>query len=154
MTHNSLSSLQDAVDSLIHDGDFETPLEIIQAFVARIVVDPQAIGRVFSAPALDEICLRLGTQVLSQTNVASRLHPKGVSFMWLPSFIDLAAIHLWRRTSCDTSLTDEHVFLMTDILSNPHQMRRLAFSAAGREGASSADWQQTGKAQMAADTNF
>jgi hypothetical protein len=119
MTHNSLSSLQLSVDSLIRDGDLETPLEMIQAFVERIVLDPQAIGRVFSAPALDEICLRLGAQVLSQTNVATPA-PSERRIVYVATEFYRHGGHTLVAADFVRYLPDrEHVFLITDILSNP-----------------------------------
>ena len=121
ITHNSLASLQDSVDSLIRGGDLETPLEMIQAFVERIVSDPLATGRVFSAPALDELCLRLGAQVLSQSNVVTPAPSEGRIVYVATEFYRVGG-HTLVAADIVRNLPDrEHVFLLTDVLTNPHR---------------------------------
>ena len=121
ITHNSLDSLEDSVNALVRDGDLETPLEMIQAFVERIVGDPLATGRVFSAPALDELCLKLGAQALSQTNLVM-LAPSEGRIVYVATEFYRFGGHTLVAADFVRNLPDrEHVFLLTDVLSNPHR---------------------------------
>lgn len=121
ITHNSLDSLHDSVESLMRDGDVETPLEIIQAFVQRIVSDPMATGKVFSASALDELCLRIGALVLSHMNLVPPEPAKGMVVYVATEFYRHGG-HTLLASDFVRNLPDsEHVFLLTDVLGNPHR---------------------------------
>jgi hypothetical protein len=115
----SLVSLQDSVESLIGDGELDTPLELVQAFVERIINDSRSVGRVFDAPLLDALCLRLGEKALLQMNLATKTPVKGR--------VVFVATEFYRHGGHTLVATDfvrlmpehEHVFLMTDVLANP-----------------------------------
>jgi hypothetical protein len=119
--HNSVASLLDSADMQIRSGDLETPLEMIQAFVQQIVSDPMATARVISAPALDDLCLRLGALVLSRMNLIPSVPAKRCVVYVATEFYRHGGHSLLASDFVRNLPESEHIFLLTDVLSNPHR---------------------------------
>src|SRR5690348_13010264 len=114
LNHYSLASLKDSVESLIHNDDFNTPLEILQAFVERVIAEPMSIGRVLDSPLLDALCFRVGEKLLSQMNVASRKLVKGRIVYVATEFYRHGGHTLVAADFVRLMPDHEHVFLMTN----------------------------------------
>jgi glycosyltransferase involved in cell wall biosynthesis len=120
MTHNSLSALRDSIEARAREGDLETPLEMIQNFVEGIVSDALATGRVFSAPALDALCLRLGAQMLSQIHgVMPSISERRI--VYVATEFGHGGHTLLAADFVRYMPDHEHIFLITDLFGNRHR---------------------------------
>jgi hypothetical protein len=63
----SLRSLVRKVENALHEDSIDLALRLVHGFVERIITEPICTAQVFASHDLDQLCLRIGRQTLSQS---------------------------------------------------------------------------------------